>query len=79
VDAQGNAVTVWIQSDGVDDSVWSNRYTPSFGWGAAERIAVDNAGRAAAPQVAVNLAGIAVAVWKQQGFARAHIWANRLE
>jgi len=78
MDAQGNAVAVWIQPDGAQDSTWSNRYTPSFGWGVAERIAVDDVGRARMPQVAVDPVGTAVAVWWQESGSPARIWANRL-
>ncbi len=41
------------------------RANPSPGWGAAALIETDNAGSAYVPQVAMDPAGNAVAVWHQ--------------
>ena len=77
LDPSGNAVAVWQQSDGTRDNVWSNRYTPSDGWGTAELIEADNAGDATLPQVAMDAGGNAVAVWQQWDGTRSNIWSNR--
>jgi hypothetical protein len=77
VDPNGNAVTVWHQSDGTRFNIWANRFTPTTGWGAAELIETDNAGDASSPQVAVDPNGNAVAVWHQSDGTRTNIWANR--
>ena len=45
-DTNGNAIAVWIQSDGLRDNVLANRYTAGQGWGSAVLIETDNAGRA---------------------------------
>jgi hypothetical protein len=63
IDPNGNALAVWQQSDGVRYNIWSNRYTPSGGWGMAERIEGDNAGDAGGPEVALDASGNALAVW----------------
>src|SRR3970040_2104732 len=76
-DAAGNAVAVWHQSDGTRTNIWANRYAVGAGWGTAERIETDNAGSASDPQVAVDAAGNAVAVWHQSDGTRTNIWANR--
>jgi hypothetical protein len=77
VDAQGNAVAVWEQSDGTRLDIWSNRYTPSNGWGSAGRIETEDEGDASSPQVGVDAKGNAIAVWEQFDGARYGIWSNR--
>ncbi len=77
VDANGNAIAVWDQSDGTRRNIWANHYLPGFGWGTAELIETDNAGDAASPQIAVDANGNAIAVWYQSDGTRDNIWANR--
>lgn len=78
-DPAGNAVAVWVQFDGRQDSVWSNRYTANSHWGEPEPIEFDDDFRAQGPQVAMDSDGDAVAVWSQENaqFNR-DIWTNRL-
>jgi hypothetical protein len=68
---------VWRQYDGTRYSIWSNRYVAGTGWSAAELIETDSAGSAGNPQVAVDSAGNAVAVWEQHDGTRNNIWSNR--
>jgi len=77
MDAAGNAVVVWPQSDGTRANIWANRYGVGAGWGTAELIESDDAGDAHYPQVAVDAAGNAVAVWRQYDGTHDSIWANR--
>jgi hypothetical protein len=74
----GSAVVVWSQPDDVHISVWSNRYTPSLGWGTAELIEFNNVSRARELEVAMGPNGEAVAVWSQRVGGRDDIWSNRL-
>jgi len=76
MDANGNAVAVWQQADGERFNIWSNRYTPSGGWGEAEQIE-DNTGNATRPEVAMDPSGNAIAVWQQYDGERDNIWSNR--
>jgi predicted enzyme related to lactoylglutathione lyase len=76
VDASGNAVAVWQQSDGMRENIWFNSYTPTGGWGVAGLIEADD-GDATAPQVAMDPAGNVVAVWQQSDGSRENIWSNR--
>ncbi len=79
VDAAGNAVAIWVQSDGASDKVWSNRYRVADGaWGMAERIE-NVAGDASFPEVAVSDGGVAVAVWQKLTGAVADVYANVLK
>ncbi len=77
IDANGNAIAVWEQSDGTRDSIWANRYTAGSGWGSAQLIETDNAGNAESPQIAFDANGNAIAVWSQSDGTRLNIWANR--
>ncbi len=81
VDALGNAIAVWVQSDGTlnNRSIWANRFTAgSSSWGAATLIETENAGTDDA-QVAVDASGNAIALWQQSDGTRYNIWANRFE
>ena len=79
MDADGNALTVWQQSDGTRYSIWSNRYSPAGGWAAAEIIETSDAGDALDPRVAMEPSGSAVAVWEQFDGSTFDIWSNRYE
>ena len=78
-DANGNAIAVWTQSDGLRDNVLANRYTAGSGWGVAMLIETDNAGSAFEAQIAFDSNGNATAVWSQRNVAgfTFDIWANR--
>jgi hypothetical protein len=80
VDASGNAIAVWDQSDGTRTNIWTNRYAAGSGWGSAALIETDNAGDAGyRPEVAVDTSGSALAVWGQSDGIRVNIWANRFQ
>ena len=75
VGANGNAMLVWLEDDGSDTtSIWARAYTSSGVGGTPQRI--DNLSAYTTghlPQVAMDAAGNAVAVWGQGG----HIWSAR--
>lgn len=77
MDANGNAMVAWSQSDGTRTNVWANRYVAGTGWGTATLIETDNAGDVSIPSIAMNAGGNAVAVWHQSDGTRTNIWANR--
>ena len=77
IDPSGNALAVWEQFDGMRQSIWANRYTPSDRWGTAGPIEDDDAGNASEPQVAIDPRGNALAVWRQTDGPRQNVWANR--
>jgi len=82
-DAAGNAIAIWSQDDmDINDVVvWSNRYVPGAGWGAAEPIdqpidpTPDPLDRATA--VGMDADGNAIAIWTKAAFPGDLIWANR--
>lgn len=77
IGANGNALVVWQQHDGMRINIWSNRYTTGTGWGTAELIETDNAGDAYSPRIAFDANGNAQAVWSQFDGTRSNIMANR--
>jgi hypothetical protein len=78
VDASGNAVAVWHLYDSTRYNIWAARYSTAAGWGTSTLIET-NSFDAYFPQVALNGAGTAVAVWKQDSGPGATVWSNRYE
>ena len=77
INDSGDAMAVWQQSDGTRDNIWASRYTAGIGWGATIKIENDDEGDARYPQVAVDDAGNAVAVWQQSDGTLTNIMYNR--
>ena len=68
MDASGNAIAVWVQSDGAFYpvySIWFNRYVAGAGWGTASLIVVLGANTTTL-QLAVAANGQAIATWSQR-------------
>jgi hypothetical protein len=79
MDADGNAIAVWRQSDGVRYNIWANRFDGS-NWGTAELIETDDSGDADSPQIAMIADGNAIAVWRQSSDAsQKSVWAKRFD
>ncbi|MFY0528133.1 Ig-like domain-containing protein [Archangium gephyra] len=64
VDAEGNALVVWRQSDGTAESLWAARLVKGGGWGAPLLLEPD-AGATTVPALALEGSGRAVAAWLQ--------------
>ena len=78
IDASGNALAVWFQSDGTRYNIWSNRYAVSTKtWGSPTLIETDDTGDALFPQIAMNASGNAIAVWYQSSNSSYKIYSNR--
>jgi hypothetical protein len=84
-DAAGNAIAIWLQKEmGTSDMlVWSRRYVPGGGWGAAEPIdqPIDEMPGSLGGDTAVGMDadGNAIAMWTRPGasISLEVIWANR--
>jgi hypothetical protein len=64
MDAGGNAIVVWEQSDTTLTKVYARRYSASTGqWAAATPLETDTQGEAFEPQIAMHANGNATAVW----------------
>lgn len=77
VDDEGNAVAVWEQSDGARKNIWANRYAAGVGWGVPCRIEFEDLGDALRPDVGMDGAGNAVAIWRQSNGVVHDVYANR--
>ena len=77
IDAQGNAIAVWTQSDGYSYSLYANRYNVTTGaWGVAQLLETGG-GNTGSPQIAIDKYGNAVAVWiTTYGANYSSIYAN---
>lgn len=76
MDAQGNAIAVWIQVHVGAPSVWASRFTPAGGWEAPEPLEDMDGTAAVSPRIGMNAAGEAVVAWYQVE-AVANIYVNR--
>jgi hypothetical protein len=75
-DSAGNSVAVWLQHGSTGYLIGANRYAGGS-WGEAQPIEEGDVGRDAQPQVAVDQAGDAIAVWNRTSGSTRSIWANR--
>jgi hypothetical protein len=63
-DPSGNAMAVWVQSDGNAQSIYTNTYTAGSGWGTATLLET-SAMPADSPQIVADATGDYTAVWRQ--------------
>jgi len=76
VGAAGDAFVVWVQGDDIRNDIWAARFSGSS-WAAPVRIDNHDDGDKRAPDVAVDGAGVAHAVWSQADADFENIWANQ--
>lgn len=78
-DKAGNVIAVWQRttSPQIGDDIWTNRYAAGTGWGTAQLLETDAVNGAANPDVAMDEAGNALAVWQQSDGSRLNIWTAR--
>jgi hypothetical protein len=80
IDGLGNGVVVWQEWDGERYGIWAARRETGAGYVWHSGVLIDDdggtAGDSALPQVAVDGAGNAIAVWEQQS-GTLRIWTNR--
>jgi hypothetical protein len=76
MDAEGNAIAVWIQTHVGAPSLWASRFTPAGGWETPELLELMDGSAAVNPRIAMNASGQAVVAWHQQE-AIANIYVNR--
>jgi hypothetical protein len=76
LNAVGEAVAVWQQTDGQHAHVHTSRFLPVGGWGAATSIGSATT-HASAPQIAFDARGIALVVWQQFDGQQTQVWASQ--
>jgi hypothetical protein len=74
-DANGNAIAVWSQGDGVKFNAYTSRFSAGS-WGLVELLETSNVSYATAPRIAMNAAGNAVAVWLEDEMDNTNVWAR---
>jgi len=80
IDASGNAVAVWAQTEGQMTTLWASWYdTQSGSWGDASPIGNNTRYSVSIPQVAIDGSGNAVAVWTQSDGKLDSVWSSRFE
>jgi hypothetical protein len=82
MNASGSAVVVWQSMDptpSTDRSIWSNRYVA--GWGPSTAVVLESvaADDAELPNIAVDTAGRAIAVWQQVDGSVTSIYSARYQ
>lgn len=78
VDADGNAIAVWLQHDGTRLNVWANTYVAGGEWEGP--VIIDSSTQnAETPRLAMNADGQAVVVWAHDGGSNGSIWSSRYE
>ena len=75
MDANGNAMAVWLQFDGMQYSLYAN-YFDRISWDDAELLETDNAGDADVPRISMDSTGHAMAVWLQFDGMQYSVYAN---
>jgi hypothetical protein len=78
MDDRGNAFAVWNQQSSGMNSIWSNNYDISSGWGTSVLLETDNRWNAHAPDVAAGADG-AMAIWNQFDGTNYNIYSNRYQ
>jgi hypothetical protein len=78
VNAKGDALAVWSQTDAMMGaiSIYANSYTVGLGWGFPVLLE-QQLGNANSPHVAINEDGIGFAVWQQLDGTQFKVYANR--
>ncbi|OZG71566.1 hypothetical protein BTA51_19990 [Hahella sp. CCB-MM4] len=78
IDADGNVMAIWQQSDGARVNIYANRYSSEdSSWGDVALVETDDTGNAQSPQIAFDDNGDAVAVWAQYDGSHRNIYTNR--
>jgi hypothetical protein len=72
IDAAGNAIAVWYQSDGTRTNIWANRYVAGGSWGTAAQIEAQSVS-ANLPEIAMDSRGNALVMFNMG----ANVWAIR--
>ncbi len=77
VDDSSNITAIWLQSDGLNNNLWANRFTVGTGWGIAEKIESEDLGSVFSSRQILDSAGNITVVWSQSDGVFNNFWANR--
>ncbi len=77
-DADGNAMALWVQSDGTRDDLWASRFDAASGtWGNAEHVEDADDAVVGTPSLALRANGDAVVAWRQANAGATAVKARR--
>lgn len=81
-DANGNALVVWSEFDGVRCHIWASRYVSDWGWVTPTILDPTDLNSATGAQLSVDASGTATVVWSQHGVdpffrrLRGEVWTS---
>jgi hypothetical protein len=76
-DADGNAMVVWSQREGMANSIWANSYDAIAGWGVATLIGINPVGTTSTPQISNDNSGRTNVLWWQSDAVKNEsLWIN---
>jgi hypothetical protein len=76
VNANGDAMAIWLQKDGTYYCVYGRAYIKGSGWKPIQKIRNSTTSDAVAPQIALDNNGNAIAIWEQNDGTRDAIFVN---
>ena len=78
IDNDGNAIAVWLQSDGFGYNIFGARYLAATAtWSTLARIEQDNAGNPNHPRISLDPSGNAFVIWERSDGVVTNVWADR--
>jgi hypothetical protein len=77
VDANGEAQAVWLEQGTGITTLWADHYSAAGGWETSVPLQSVTAGSASNPDIAIDAAGNALAVWEELRSGLVYVWANR--
>jgi len=79
IDAEGNAMAVWNESDGTTRSNWASYKSAGTGWGVPHQLKTDSFSKPLQlpAKVAFDGSGNAIAIWSQSSGGLDEIWFSR--
>lgn len=77
MNARGDGVAVWTQSDGVYENIWGNYFAAGVGWKGPLLVEASSSANGENPRVAIDEGGNATALWIQFDGVANSIYANR--
>lgn len=77
-DANGDALTTWVQLDGSRPNIWAAHYTVAGGWGPATLVS-NGAGNSRVARLAMDAEGNGASVWTQFDGTQYNVWSNRYD
>ncbi|HTT97797.1 MAG TPA: Ig-like domain-containing protein [Rhizomicrobium sp.] len=79
IDAIGNGLVAWQQSDGTKEHIWASRFTLTGGFGARQRVDDDDVDNADGTSLAMTPDGDALIVWQSSDGTVNTVWGDHFD